>query len=117
MIFKSSTGLSTCMHSERCFKDALFVSTNVSPKRLLNSLRSSVGEIKKYSQDVFVYRCNELSVVKEVFRREKGDFILSDGRSETKRPVLPAQLPLEILTESNTQFILLHGLGPTKTER
>ena len=98
------------MHGERCFKD-------VSPKRLLNSLRSSVGEIKKYSQDVFVYRCKELSVVKEVFRREKGDFILSDGRSETKRPVLPAQLPLEILTESNTQFILLHGLGPTKTER
>lgn len=105
------------MHGERRFKDAVFVSTDVSPKRLLNSLRSSVGEIKKYSQDVFVYRCKELSVVKEVFRREKGDFILSDGRSETKRPVLPAQLPLEILTESNIQFILLHGLGPTKTER
>ena len=71
------------MHSERCFKDAVFVSTDDSPKRLLNSLLSSVGEIKKYSQDVFVYRCKELSVVKEVFRREKGDFILSDGRSET----------------------------------
>ena len=99
------------------FKDAVFVSTDVSPKWLLNLLRSSVGEIKKYSQDVFGFRCKELSVVKEVFRREKGDFILSDGGSETKRPVLPAQLPLEILTESNIQFILLHGLVPTKTER
>ena len=59
----------------------------------------------------------ELSVIKEVFGKEKVDFILSDGGSETKRPVLPEQLPLEILTESNIQFILLHGLVPTKTER
>ena len=71
------------MHGERCFKEAVFVSTDVAPKRLLISLRSSVGEITKYSQDVFVFRSKELSVVKEVFRKEKGDFILSDGRSET----------------------------------
>ena len=43
----------------------------------------------------------EISVVKEVFGREKWDLILSDGGSETKRPVLPEQLPLEMLTESN----------------
>ena len=106
------------MHSERCFKDAVFVSKDVSPKRLLNSLRSSVGEIKKYSQDVFVYRCKELSVVKEVFRRQKGDFILSDGRSETKRPVLPGQLPLEILTESNIPAMYFASwLRPNKNRK
>ena len=39
----------------------------------------------------------ELSIIKEVFVREKGDLILSDGGSETKRPVLREQLPLEVL--------------------
>jgi len=47
----------------------------------------------------------------------KWDLILSDGGSETKQPVFPEQLPLEMLTESNIQFILFHGLVPTKTER
>jgi len=42
-----------------------------------------------------------MSVVKEVFGREKRDLILSDGGSETKQSVLPEQLPLEVLTEFN----------------
>ena len=56
-------------------------------------------------------KCNKIG-----FWKEKWDLILSDGGSETKQQVLPEQLPFEILTEFNVQFILLPGLVLTKTE-